>query len=375
MTKNVINAGFANILIAVVAPLFIAIGVLMSWQFGGKAAEDMALDKNTKSVFLKYQEKNVHCSTNLVIDLCFDDYKGDIRNSYSIINFGNSQQHAINQYELGDETASKIIHRELRGDRVWITTYSQPNVNLQEHYFIYKLIEAKYKPKAIILPVFFDDLRETGIRTSLLDALVVENNVDLLMNDEYGKKLLRRYGEKNKNPKDLSGLDQTLQQRVEAYLDGYLADSFEIWAKRPQIRSDLFSFLYQARNFVFQIDPSSVRREIPINKYDNIEALSSLLKDAQSRNINVFLYIPPIRNDRPIPYNLNDYMQFKINISSLAGRYSANFRDFDALIPGQLWGTPDINTGEVDYMHFRGPGHKILADSIIKWLHEDLRAQ
>jgi hypothetical protein len=42
--------------------------------------------------------------------------------------------------------------------------------------------------------------------------------------------------------------------------------------------------------------------------------------------------------------------------------------DFDSLIPGNLWGSPDVSTGEVDFMHFQGDAHNLLANSIENWV-------
>ena len=364
-----INVQIIPLMVAVVIALF----TLWAWKLDGKSAEDFALDPNTTSVFLKSNGINIHCSTKIINDACFQDYSVKNAGERVIINLGNSQQHAINQFKSGDETASAIIHRENLKKGVWTVTYSQPNANLQEHFLIYKLLSSKYNPVAILLPVFYDDMRETGIRSDLLSALNDTSSAQLLAKSEYGKTLLHKYFSKANRQENTDGLHGSLQESVESRINNFLAEHFEIWANRPTIRADLFSLLYKIRNMIFGITPSTIRREIPTNFHNNMEALSHLLEDAKLNGITVFLYIPPIRHDMPLPYNPSEYNKFKSNISDLSRRYTTHFMDFDNLVPGQLWGTPDISTGEVDFMHFQGNGHRLLAEAINNWIKLDCR--
>ncbi len=361
-------------IIPLMAAVCVASFTLWAWKLDGKSAEDFALDPNTTSVFLKSNGVSIHCSTKIINDACFQDYSVKNIGERVIINFGNSQQHAINQFNSGDETASAIIHRENLKKGVWIVTYSQPNANLQEHFLVYKLLISKYNPSTIILPVFYDDMRETGIRPDLLNALTDTSSAQLLAKSEYGKSLLHKYSSNAHRQEDTEGLSGSLQESVESRINNFLAKHFEIWANRAKIRADLFSLLYKIRNIIFGITPSTIRREIPTNFHNNMEALSYLLQDAKLNGIAVFLYIPPIRHDMPLPYNPSEYNKFKSNIFELSRRHTAYFMDFDNLVPGQLWGTPDISTGEVDFMHFQSNGHRLLADAINNWIELDYRS-
>jgi hypothetical protein len=358
-------------LISLIAAVAIASLTLWTWKLDGKSAEDFALDLNTTSVFLKYKGVNIHCSTKINNDLCFQDYSVKNSGERVIINFGNSQQHAINQFKSGDETVAAIIHRENLKKGKWIVTYSQPNANLQEHFLIYAKLSSKYKPSAIVLPIFYDDMRENGVRPDLLNALTDITSARLLTRSEYGKKLLHKYSSNVGRQEDTDGLSGSLQESVESLIDNFLAKHFDIWANRPAIRADLFSLLYKIRNMIFNITPSTIRHEIPTAYNNNWEALSHLLEDAKLNGITVFLYIPPIRHDIPFPYNPTEYNKFKSNIFDLSLRYKIHFMDFDSLVPGPLWGTPDISTGEVDFMHFQGNGHRLLADAINNWIALD----
>ena len=81
---------------------------------------------------------------------------------------GNSQSHSINQLKEGDNTMSGFLFDELISDSILFLSTSIPNANLQEHYLLFEYFKQKLKSlDLLILPVFFDDFREDGIREAL----------------------------------------------------------------------------------------------------------------------------------------------------------------------------------------------------------------
>ena len=242
------NIKFKLQIIPLIAGLVISILTLWFWRIDGKAAEDFALDQNTTSKFLKLNGLNIHCSTNLMNDQCFQDYISNNSGQQVVLNFGNSQQHAINQLKSGDETVAVILHRNNLAKGNWVVTYSQPNANLQEHFLMYKFLLPRYKPVAIILPVFYDDMRETGIRSELLDVLKDKKTTQLFANSEYGNKLSEKFSS-NALKDEADALSGTLQKYVESRINYFLERNFPVWSNRPAIRADLLSLLYKIRNF------------------------------------------------------------------------------------------------------------------------------
>ena len=103
----------------------------------------------------------------------------------------------------------------------------------------------------------------------------------------------------------------------------------------------------------------------------NIQALNEILFTAQDKNIDILLYIAPIRNDIKIPYNLVEYENFKEEVRGVASKYNnVVFENLEDLVPPEYWGSK-VSTSfngsleEVDFMHFQAGGHKILAESIL----------
>jgi hypothetical protein len=83
----------------------------------------------------------------------------------------------------------------------------------------------------------------------------------------------------------------------------------------------------------------------------------------RKRNIPVIGYIAPIRQDHPLPYDRSEYARWKDSVQTLASRYGAKVINMEELIPPRLWGA--YNEGQIDFMHFTGPGHRILAEALL----------
>ena len=172
---------------------------------------------------------------------------------------------------------------------------------------------------------------------------------------------------------DFNGLEGSIQATVESALDRYLTEFSIFWQMRGEIRGNLYLQLYRLRNFIFQIDASSVRKKIPGRYNRNMEALDKIIEVARVNNTKVLLYIPPLRTDKMIPYDLGEYAEFKDDIKS---RSTSNTTviDFEKIVPDSLWGLKDSTdmTGklELDFMHFKGEGHKVLSQALYEEIIE-----
>ena len=100
----------------------------------------------------------------------------------------------------------------------------------------------------------------------------------------------------------------------------------------------------------------------------NLQALKAIVQSANEQGIKLLLYIAPLRNDVKIPYDLEQYENFKAEIQLIAEKNRVNFTSLESLIPAALWGTKGATTlgggQELDFMHFQGGGHQLLADKL-----------
>lgn len=338
------------------------------------AFEDLALGDATGSYFAKVDGDPIHCFDLSDAEGCLRGYerRGALP---AILWLGNSQLHALNQYEVGQETATAILHRRFAADGLDFVTFSQPNANLQEHLVLYTWLSERLRVRGLVLPMVFDDCRETGLRESVAGALRDPAVVARLEATEIGRAIVAS-NQKQAVDEDLAALSGTVQERTEAALVGWLGQHWALWDQRPQVRGTLFADLFRLRNVVFGITSVSTRRMIPGRLTMNVAAARALLEDARARGIATVAYVAPLRGDVPPPYVAAEYAGFRRDVAALADETGARFADLDALVPAQAWGMTEASgfagDGEIDFMHFRTEGHALLAHAVERLVREAL---
>ena len=97
-------------------------------------------------------------------------------------------------------------------------------------------------------------------------------------------------------------------------------------------------------------------------------AYQDILNLALENNVEVLVYIPPIRSDIKIPYEITEYNNFKKEIKDIAEKYKVNFTSLENLVPSGFWGKKTSTSlkeeDEIDFMHFQAEGHSLLAEAI-----------
>ncbi len=327
--------------------------------------DEAALGPQTTATFGKADGKRVHCLYLKHLEGCLQDHAEHGAGRPVTLWLGNSQLHAINQFHPGEETAAPELHRRLFDDGRYLLTASQPNANLQEHYLLFAYLLTKVPVRQLVLPLVFDDLRETGIRPDIGGALDDPDTQALLSRSATGNRLLREHASRDNLGNEVAALEETVQESVETYLSTALADIWPAWDRRNRVRGELFNEAYKTRNRVFGIKASSIRRMIPGRYAANMEALDDILALARSQGVSVALYIAPLRDDVAPPYDIAAYSEFKRNAALIGG---VSFHDLEGIVPASLWGAKDSTTGaaeaEIDFMHFQAGGHRIFADAV-----------
>jgi hypothetical protein len=353
----------ASLAIGAIAAL---IGLDLAFRDRDVAFEEVALGAATHVYLAQVDGDPIHCFDLGDGERCLRGYARRGARAAAIW-LGNSQLHAVNQYEEGQETATPILHRVLAADGLDLVAFSQPNANLQEHLVLYSWLAERLKIRALVLPMVFDDCRETGLRESIARALLDPAVVARLERTQIGRTIVAS-GRKQSSNEDLAALAGTAQERVEAALVGWLDAHVPLWAQRPQIRGSLMLDLYRVRNAVFGITSVSTRRMIPGRLAMNLEAARALLEDARERGIATVVYVAPLRRDVAPPYVASEYEAFRRDVAALAGETGAHFADLDGLGPAEAWGRTDASglggEAEVDFMHFRAEGHVLLAHAV-----------
>jgi hypothetical protein len=330
--------------------------------------EELALGAETTLALAHVDGIPIHCRDLNDAEHCLDGYRTSGQGRDVVLWLGNSQVHAINQIKPGDETAAPVLHHDLQDKDVYFLTFSQPNANLQEHYVLFHYLLDLLPLRSLVLPVVFDDMRNTGIRTSLIGVMSEPAVNKRLGMTQIGRRQLADHGDQDTAGNDMAALDDTIQEKSEKYLNQKLSEVWPVWATRPDLRGKLFLYLYQFRNWVLRINPSSTRKMLPGRYALNKQALEAILDEARRRNIDVLVYIVPLRSDVKVPYDLEEYQSFKEEIQDIALEKGVRFANLETVVPANLWGTSDGGGQILDFMHFQAGGHKLLAGALYKEL-------
>ena len=307
--------------------------------------DQLALGEEVVKVTNYINNKPILCGSFAQLDKCLS-YLKDKSFNKKILWIGNSQLNSVNQGNLNTtKTASLRVSKYFYDRNVGVITFAAPNISFQEYSAIIEYLKKKIDFDIIILPLVFDDTREDGVRKSFL------------VNKE-----------KNKN------IQKTLQEISESKIILYLDKHIKWNDIRSAAQGKIYTFLYQSRNFVFNINPTSTRKFIKPIFDKNILSLEKILKKLKKENIKTILYVAPLRNDIKIPYSEIEYSYFKRHTKNLSTKYSSYFYNLENIVPGFLWGEKagtkiGVDT-EVDFMHFKEQGHAILGKNIITILNK-----
>jgi hypothetical protein len=284
----------------------------------------------------------------------------------TILWLGNSQLHTVNQFKKGEHLAPYWLRQLSKSPECFVPLgFSLPNINFQEMMVVAIYAIRSLPMQGVVLSLVFDDLREDDLRTDFRPILDDEMRASL-GEGRISRDMLRRIDEQKSGTgsaaNDNSGLEGFVQKRFEDYLTERFGELFTLWTERPSLRAQVMTDLYFLRNTVLGIKPTSVRRMIPFRYERNMKALEALLVDLREQRIPVILYIAPIRQDVPTPYESAGYSRWKQEIDNLAKGHQAKLLNLENLVPDTEWGS--YHKDDVDFMHFRGEGHQRLADAI-----------
>lgn len=330
--------------------------------------EELALGKDNKKLIRLENGKNIHCHDLEDLETCFNSYIKNHEDTPVILWLGNSQLHAINQPNPNDEISSLLLHRKLIEYREYLLTFSQPNANLQEHYILLAHFINKFPIKTLILPIVFDDMREDSIRYGVEIALDYSKTIKTANITSTGRNLKSILSKKNLINNQIEIEEKSPQDDWENYLNNKLNNIWWLWSQRKHLRSKLFNSMYKLRNSIFGIDASTTRKMIKGPYKKNLKAYEDILHLAKINELDILVYIPPIRNDVKIPYDINEYESFKKEIKNIADKNNVNFISFENIVNPEFWGynnsTNLTEKLQFDFMHFKGEGHRLLANAL-----------
>ncbi len=360
----------SNALLRLVLAAVIALVSLYAYSRKDIRAEDLVLGKGNFHGFetwsgLVFTGSSVERISSVVKRHAAAPPLPDAKSRQFMAWFGNSQLHDINQFKEGDHLAPYWL-RQMAScpDCLVPLGLSLPNANFQEFFLLSQFLSRNVPIRALLLEVVFDDLREDGLRDDFSQILSAELRGDV-GRFPVGQEILDLFdsqSNKSAGTQENSGLDGFFQQRIEEALTKELGSIWPLWKYRSQLRGSLLTDLYWLRNWALNIKPTTIRKMIKPRYDKNMLALEAILSDFGRKGIPVVMYVAPIRQDHPLPYDVIQYNQWKEELETLAVSYSAKLVNLEKLVPNQMWGTS--HEDNLDFMHFQGGGHKLLAEAL-----------
>ena len=361
-----------NSFLLTITPIIIILGAFFIINTLKIDNSNIVLNENNETEIDFFEKIRVMCTGNIFfVDQCLK--KNVLNNEKKILWIGNSQLNTVNQFKIGERASPVILYSSLKKDKIDLTTFYYPNLSLLEYYILLSYLVNKNDFKIIILPLFFDDTREQEIRDDIKTFLFNKDLTGYLSQSSLGKKILSQ-NTGNKiyiKKKDIE--QKSLQENFEKKIISFLNYEFNWTNKINFIEIRLNYLIYRLRNTIFGINPSTTRKLIPYSYNLNIEAFKEIIELSKKKNIKVFSYIPPIRNDTKIPYNLIEYENFIKNIKVILDHNELTLFNYENLIPNNYWGTMEATNltkdQDIDFMHFQYSGHQILS----KQIYNDLK--
>ena len=209
-------------------------------------------------------------------------------------------------------------------------------------------------------------MREDIIRADIKNILEDLETLESVTKTYTGKNLISLKKKKDTIGNQSKIEKNTFQNQWENYLNRELATIWSLWNKRDLLRSKFFGSLYKLRNSILNINATTTRKMIKGPYVKNQKAYEDILNLANKNKIKVLVYIPPLRSDVKIPYDLNEYKNFKTETKNIANKYNVSFVSLENIIPAEFWGFKGSSSlkknPELDFMHFKGEGHRLLAE-------------
>ena len=257
----------------------------------------VTLSRQTRLVFATLQGQRVQCADLEDADDCLKPAATRELKQF-VLWLGNSQLFAINQFEAGQQPAPGLVAETLRAHSMEALTFSQSNASLAEHFVLFTALKARRKPNVFVLPLVFDDTRESSLRYGIARAINDPAIKRALLTSSVGRRIVSLIESEQARTK--RG-DRTTQERSEDLITGLLEKCCRWETLREEARGQIGVALYRTRNSIFGIRPSSLRRKIPAAYEMNLAALEEMLKSAKEDGIKVLTYIVPLRSDDPAP--------------------------------------------------------------------------
>ena len=370
-----------KVFICIVIAFFLSIFIysVLAESVVGFKPEDAGLGLNTKSKIAFYKGRQISAIGASLLKLKNSFHHFRTRKQTIVFSLGGSQLHGINNFKEGDELSVSYENKytETDNSNLFFLQWSQPNANLYEIFSAYlTLREANMVPDWLVIPVVYDDLRETGLPYDVLETIPLISEEDIAIAGE-GLRLLKeiilaeRQEHSNSDPIERNKVNKTPQQYFENLLVKQMEERFELFKLRGLLRAKLV-VLYKTSvsRLVVSLTPDYRIARVPdqLREWNN-GALVSLIKLAIHDGVKILVYKQPHRpGEKKFYHDRKAYDAYFSELERMCLKLNVHYRDFETIVPARYWGL--TNHYRPDVFHFQNQGHEILGRVLYDFFNE-----
>jgi hypothetical protein len=280
---------------------------------------------------------------------------------------GMSQMFTINNPKPGDRTISQWMDDALKTQGVRVWGEAAPNLCNEEAtmQLLALCSEARTTPAVFIYGLCFDKFRNVDLRPGYEDFMRSRPDVEAIWK-KTAERVAKTYPLASakmlstaQGLRASAGADEhTFESRLRARVGSWLP----LVGERKDIYIAVALDVYQARNAILHITPTS-KRPIIQSRYDlNKEFLSLMTDIAREHHVQFIAYIIPLNPQADNPYVPEQYQEFKAYARQFTQERGIPFANLENIVPADEWG---IFNGGPDFKHFSEEGHERTAKAVM----------
>jgi CRP-like cAMP-binding protein len=278
-----------------------------------------------------------------------------------------SQMFTINDRKPGDRTISQWMDDTLKPQGVRVWGEAAPNLCNEEATMLLLAFcaEQRTTPAVFIYGLCFDKFRNVDLRPGYQDFLRSRPDIEKewkataeRIASTYPLASAKMLSTLNDLHASSAAEENTFESRLRARVGSWLP----LVEQRKNIYVTVGLYLYQARNKILHITPTT-KRPIILSRFDLNKQFLSLMADiAREHHVQLILYVIPLNPLAENPYVPEQYEAFKVYARQFAEERGIPFANLEDVVPQGMWG---IFNGGPDFKHFREEGHERTAKAVM----------
>lgn len=286
----------------------------------------------------------------------------DARREPLVILCGMSQMYAINERKDGDQTIAEWMDDALARKGVRVFGLAAPNLSNEEALLLLlaTVSRPETRPRAFTYGVCFDKFRNVDLREGyrrFLDTSPGLKEAWIALAHTYAGRYPKAT-EAMLGSLDASAAPSTREIRIRDAAAAVLP----LVAARKELNARAQTLVFEARNWVFRIKPTSKRPILKSRYALNQELLELMIEVAKDNGVAIPLYVIPLNPLAENPYVPEEYAGSVAWLAELCRATDTPYANLEHVVPSEHWGE---FMGGPDFKHFKGEGHRITANAIL----------